>query len=387
MAGATKDASALLEAAAVIAPRLEAAAEEIDRERRLPGPLVEEMIEAGLYRMLVPGSLGGYELDLLTFSEVVETVAKADASAGWCLSQNAGTCLQAVSLPRRGAEEVLGDPRAVLAGGYGSAAARRVPGGYRLTGTWSYASGIRHATWLRGNCRLLDERGEPVRTAEGAPEGMMLFFPVSEAKIEDVWYVSGLRGTGSERYSVSELFVPEHRAILKRPPEPGPLYCFGNNQVFSIGFASVAMGLARASLDGFFRLASVKTPRGLRGLLREQPRVQGEIAFAEATLRSTRAYLRQAVAEVWQAVSATGELTLSQRIDLRLATTYAIQRCAEVVDAVYHHAGGTAVYSDQPFERRFRDMHAVTQQVQARPDHYEPAGQFLMGMEPDRQWL
>lgn len=377
----------LLAAARSLAPRLEAAAAEIDRERRLPDRLVEEMIDAGLYRMLVPRSLGGFELDLPAFAEIIETVAKGDGSAAWCLSQNAGTCLQAVSLPRRGAEEVLGDPQAVLAGGYGPATARRVQGGYRLTGVWSYASGIRHATWLRGNCRLVDERGEAVRTAEGSAEGLMLFFPASEAKIEDVWYVSGLRGTGSERYSVDELFVPEHRAILKRPPEPGPLYCFGNNQVFSIGFASVAMGLARASLDSFFQLAMHKTPRGLRGLLRDQARVQGEIAFAEATFRSTRAYLRQTVSEVWQAVSTTGELTLSQRVDLRLATTYAIQRCAEVVDAVYHHAGGTAVYSDQPFERRFRDVHAVTQQVQARPDHYEPAGQFLMGLQPDMQWL
>jgi len=377
----------LLAAARSLAPRLEAAAAEIDRERRLPDRLVEEMIDAGLYRMLVPRSLGGFELDLPAFAEIIETVAKGDGSAAWCLSQNAGTCLQAVSLPRPGAEEVLGDPRAVLAGGYGPATARRVRGGYRLTGVWSYASGIRHATWLRGNCRLVDERGEAVRTAEGSPEGLMLFFPASEAKIEDVWYVSGLRGTGSERYSVNELFVPEHRAILKRPPEPGPLYCFGNNQVFSIGFASVAMGLARASLDSFFQLAMHKTPRGLRGLLRDQARVQGEIAFAEATFRSTRAYLRQTVSEVWQAVSTTGKLTLSQRVDLRLATTYAIQRCAEVVDAVYHHAGGTAVYSDQPFERRFRDVHAVTQQVQARPDHYEPAGQFLMGLQPDMQWL
>jgi indole-3-acetate monooxygenase len=386
MNDATVAAETILERARALAPQIEASAAEIERERRLPAWLVDAMTGAGLFRMLVPRSLGGCELDLATFARVIEEVAKADGSTAWCLSQNAGVSLLAGSLPRQGAVEVFGDGTTRSAGGYGPATALRVEGGYRVSGDWSYASGIRHANWLRAGCRLVDEQGSasPVSTAS---DGFLLFFPAHEASIDDVWQVSGLRGTASDRYSVRDIFIPEHRAVLNQPLETGTLYAFGTTQAFSIGFASVALGLARAGLDALFDLAATKSPRGIRGLLREQPRVQGELALAEATLRSARLLLHQAIDDSWREVAQSGRLEMRHRIDIRLATTYAIQRAAEVVDVAYHHAGGSALFTANAFERRFRDVHAVTQQVQARPDHYEPVGQYLMGLDPDMQWL
>src|SRR5207244_2226617 len=156
----------------------------------------------------------------------------------------------------------------------------------------------------------------------------MLLFPAADAEILDVWHVNGLRGTGSDTYAVTDVFVPEERTVampLRDPHEPGPLYRLVSgasfNGVFAAGFASVALGLARATLDAFLDLAQTKSPRGLRGLLREQAMIQGQIGRAEATLRSARSFLRETIAEVWEAVSCTGEFTLEQRVHIRLATT------------------------------------------------------------------
>ena len=375
---------ALLDAVGDLAPRIAASAAAIERDRRLPEALVTAMVDAGLFRMTVPRSLGGGEVPLGTLSRVIEAVAKADASTAWCVSQNAGVCELAAFLPREGAREIFG-PRTTAAGGHGPATAERVPGGYRLTGQWAYGSGVRHATWLRANCEFVDSSGPGV--AGQGPEHGILFIPAAEATISDVWQVSGLRGTGSDTYAVKDLFVPAERAVRADSQEPGTLYVFGPNQVFSIGFASVALGVARASLDALIDLAATKTPRGITGFLRDQPMVQAEVARAEASLRSARAFLHQTVEEAWLCAAATRLLPLGQRAMIRLATTYAIQQAAGVADVAYHNAGGTAIFADAPFERRFRDMHAVTQQVQARSDHFEYVGQFLFGMRPESQWL
>ena len=210
----------------------------------------------------------------------------------------------------------------------------------------------------------------------------------------DVWQVSGLRGTASDAYTVTDLFVPEAHAVqlpLIHPTEPGPLYLFVGGpsfvSVFAIGFASVALGLARATLDALVALARTKTPRAIRGLLRDQALTQAQVGQAEGTLRSARAFLHQTVGDVWEEVGRTGQLTLEQKVLIRLATTHAIQRSTQVVDAAYHAAGATAILVSDPFERRFRDMHAVAQQIQGRYEHYETAGQFFLGLEPDQEWL
>ena len=350
--------------------------------------MVAGLIAAGLFRLLVPRSLGGSEVDLATFAAVVEEVAKVDASTAWCLSQAAGVSLVSGYLPWDGACEIFGRPDAIAAWGQGPCSAIRVEGGYRVTGRWSFASGIHHAGWLGVNqCPIVDEDGDPSLDETGAPERRSLLFPAAEAEIIDLWQVSGLCGTGSDGYAVSDLFVPDRRSPEKQPREKGPLYVFGTTNVFATGFASVGLGIARAMLDAFLDLAVTKTPRGIKGVLREQAQVQAQVAQAEASLRSARAFLHQTVDDAWRAASDTRQLSLEQRILLRLATTHAIQRAAEVVDTVYYVAGATAIFNSNPFERRFRDMHAVTQQVQARQDHFETAGQFFLGLDPDGQWL
>jgi alkylation response protein AidB-like acyl-CoA dehydrogenase len=379
----------LLQAAHELAPRIAVAADAIEQGRRLPDDVVDALAAARLFQMLVPASLGGVETDLATFMHVIEIIAAADASTAWCLSQTAGRTLVAAYMERATAKRIFGDPRCVVARGPGAGTVVAVDGGYRLTGAWSFASGCHHATWLEGSGVLVDDEGRPCLRADGKHEERTLLFPAPQAAITDVWDVSGLRGTGSDSFSVKDLFVPSSCAVAwwDGRTERGPLYAFSFNLVFATGFGSVALGVARGALDALIELARTKTPRSGSRVLRESAVLQSEVARAEATLRSARALLQEAIAAAWDAAVSDGEIPLKDRVLLRLAATHAIHAGAEVVDAAYHAAGSTAIFAGNGFERRFRDLHAVTQQIQGSPVHFESVGQFLLGLEPDMSFL
>jgi alkylation response protein AidB-like acyl-CoA dehydrogenase len=385
----------VLEAARRLAPQIAAASDQIEEQRRLAPEVVEALVDAGLFRMLVPRSLGGAETELLTFARVIETIAQADASTAWCLCQASGTSMVSAYLPPASARAIFGRTETILAWGPGpGGTAQVVDGGFRLSGQWSFASGCRHATWLAGRGPVLGEDGRPRIDADGAPEMRMFLFPAEQAEIVDVWQVNALRGTASDTYRVADVFIPEEHTLvmpLRNPHEPGPLYRFVGggtfNLVFASGFSSVALGVARAALDAFCELARTKSPRGLRGVLREQALVQSQVGQAEATVQSARALLHETVTSVWEAVSCSGALTTEQRVLVRLATVHAIQSSVQAVDTVYHAAGSTAIFASSPFDRRFRDVHAVAQHLQGRMEHYETAGQYFLGLDPDPEWL
>ncbi len=380
--------------ARALGPTIADAADWIERERRLPPHIVEQLRRAGFFRMLMPASVGGGELDLPTYTRVVEEVARADASTAWCVGQGAGlgTCV-AYASPEVAAA-VFADPGISLANGPGVAnqpgRAQATAGGYRVTGRWMFASGCLHATWMLAVCELCDADGNPRRMETGQPELRSMLVPRADVEIVDIWHVSGLRGTGSNQFAIADLFVPEEHALwlnARARREPGPLYLFPSSAVFGPCFSSLALGVARAAIDAFVDQASGKTPRGLSRSLRDSPVVQSALARAEARLGAARAYLRQTVHEVWDAVSARGELRLDQRVALRLASTHGIHEAATVVDIAYELAGSHAIFADQAFERRFRDVHAVTQQLQGRAAHFESVGRFLLGLEPDTAFL
>ncbi|MGH6981822.1 MAG: acyl-CoA dehydrogenase family protein, partial [Stellaceae bacterium] len=369
--------------AEALAPRVAAVADDIERERRLPPALVAALHEAKLYRMLLPRSLGGGELDPPSFVRAIEAIATADGSTAWCLGQNNVASIVAAWLPVDSARQVFGPADAVLAWGPGPARADRVPGGYRLTGSWSFASGARHATWLGAHCPVFDETGAPVCDASGAPVERTLLFPASAAPLRDIWHVVGLRGTASDAYAVKDLFVPEELTVIRDVPqgrrETGPLYRMTTHLLFAGAFAGVALGLARGLLDALVALALEKTPRGYRGMLRDNAATQTEIAVAEARLRGARRYLLGTLEDAWRDVQRAGGFAMEQRMAIRLAATHAIQEAVAVADFSYHAAGATAIFDANPFERRFRDIHALAQQVQARRSHYETVGRHLLG--------
>lgn len=371
-----------------IAPLIAACAEETERRRRLSEPVVTALIDAGLYRMLQPRSQGGAELAPADFMAVIEEVAKADASFAWCLAQCTVSAMASAYLDRAVALEIFG-PRGILAWGPPAPSqARSVPGGYRVTGKWNFASGCRQATWLGAHLPISEADGTPRRGKDGAPVVRSMLFPAASAEIFDVWQVMGLRGTASDSYAVTDLFVPEQHSVARDSEaerrEAGPLYRLSSSNVYALGFGALALGVARGMLDAFLAAARAKPASGgAKRAMRDNNHVQFEIGRSEARLRAARAYLFGAVAAIWRKLLAGQELTDEDRIEMRLASTWAIHEAAKIVEVTYHLLGATAVFASGPFERRFRDIHTVTQQLQGRDAHYEGVGQILLGLEAD----
>ena len=383
---APRDYVALAEA---LAPRIAAAADDIERERRLPPALLAELLNAGLFRLLLPRSLHGAEVDPLTFVRVIEAIAKADGSTAWCLCQTTVCSLVAGWLPLQSGQEIFGrDPNAILAwGAMSDGRAVATDGGYRVTGSWSFASGGRHATWLGAHCLIYEPDGKPRLDPAGGRAVRTVLFPASAATMTDIWHVVGLRGTASDAYAVNDLLVPEAFTVVRDDPaerrETGALYGMTTGGLFACGFACVALGLARSLLDAFVELAREKTPYAYKTSLRETALVHLDIGAAEARLRAARMYLIGTLSEVWEAVQCSNRLTLDQRMAMRLAATHVIHEAVEVADAAYGAAGATAIFERNSFERRFRDIHTLTQQLQGRRMHFENVGRYLLGLEPD----
>jgi alkylation response protein AidB-like acyl-CoA dehydrogenase len=371
----------LVARARALAPLITKEADEIERTRRLTPAVTAALIENGLYRALLPQSLGGHEAPLEIFMQMQEEIAKADASTAWCLGQCSVCAMVAAYLDHDAANEIFNNPPGILAWGAIAHEVRVVPGGYRATARWEFASGSRQASWLGAHVRIVEEDGRPRKKADGSPEIRTILFPVTSATMHDVWDVIGLKGTGTDSYSVDNLFIPEKFAALRDEPsavrEKGPLYDISTHYVFAMGFAATSLGLARAMLESAIDLSRKKTPQGLSAM-RENNAAQGLIGRMEATLRAARAYLYSTAAEVWRDLEAGSPMTETHRVAMRIAATWTIHQSTSVVDTAYHMAGATAVFAANPFERRFRDMHTIAQQIQARDTHYEDAGRVIL---------
>ncbi len=373
-------------------PVLEAAGPRIDAVRELTPDVLDAMHEAEMFRLLVPRSVGGVELEPATYIQVVEAIAMGDASTAWCMNQGSGCSMTAAYLRPDVARRVFGHKRGVLAWGQGPGArAVKVDGGWRVTGKWLFASGSRHATWLGGHCPTFEADGTPWRHPDGRSFERTMLFPRSAAKIDDVWQVVGLRGTGSDTYSVEDMFVPDEYSVTRdrdeERHEPGLLYRFTTLNIYASGFGAVGLGIARAMLDAFVRLAATKTAALSQSPMRENAVVQSLIGVSDAKLRSARTWLIHVLRQTQDEVREAGDMSLDARMDIRQASTFAIHQAREVVNAVWHEAGSTAIFDAGPFERRFRDMNAVSQQLQGRHSHFETIGQHMLGMPTNLRWL
>ncbi|PDT91726.1 acyl-CoA dehydrogenase [Bradyrhizobium sp. Y36] len=372
----------LVERARSLGPLIAREADEIERTRRLTPVVVIALIENGLYRALLPQSLGGAEAPIEIFMQMLEEIAKADASTAWCLGQCSVCAMIAASLDHDTAQEIFNTAPGILAWGAIAHEARAVDGGYRVTARWDFASGSRQASWLGAHVRINGSDGTPRRNADGSAEVRTILFPASSATLHDVWQAIGLAGTGTDSYEVSDLFIPERFTAFRDVPsalrETGPLYRIGTGASFSLGFAAVSLGVARATLDAAIALARAKHPSLAAGAMRDNGAVQGLIGRTEGDWRAARAYLYATAQAMWRELSATGEFSAAHRSAVRLAATWTIHQSAKVVDTAYHMAGATAVFRKHPFERRFRDMHAIAQQIQARDSHYEDVGKAIL---------
>ena len=379
----------LIQAAQRIAPLVLACRDEAERERRLPAEVLAAMHEARLFRMYIPKGLDGLEIDPVRSMIVVEEIARADAAAAWNLMLGATYGLWAAFLPEDAAGEIYSAPDAVVAGALRpTGRARPVDGGFVVDGRWSFASGIRHSAWWNAGCLIVREGGgdkDALRPA--APEPWLVFFPATDGELIENWDVGGLRGTGSHDYAVSGLFVPRARAIPfdAAPRAPGPLYRLPRQALLDNMMAALPLGIARTAIDTLVEMAAGgKRPAGAGAPLAERTTVQADVARAEALFLSGRAFLYDSVAQSWEAAQAGRELSAREVAVLRLARTHAVQAAVQAVDLMYTDAGGAAIYTRNPLERCFRDIHTVTQHVSMNPGNYEVSGRVLLGLDPDR---
>ena len=387
------DRASLVDTAAALRPIVRGFQDEAERERRIPPPLVEQLRNAGLYRLVVPRQLGGLQVDLLTFLRVVELVAEGDGSSGWNLANNAICQLMALSLPEAGVQEVFADNGAdtILAGtgvpGGGTAVA--VQGGYLVSGRWPFGSGCREAQWMVANFEVSE--GDHVRTGpDGAPALYRAFFRASECTVYDTWDMTGMRGTGSHDWSVTSVFVPEHRTIYvpgrllfnQWDRWPGVLYALPVHAITGAHHSVIATGIARAGIDALIDLAGGKVRRGREGLLREQVHIQDAVARAEAVLSAAQAYRAVVTTEIWDTVAAGQETTLAQRARCRLAATFATDAARQAMELMFRAGGTTATQRTHQLARCWRDLYVVGQSAGISPEWYPLTGQALLGLDP-----
>jgi alkylation response protein AidB-like acyl-CoA dehydrogenase len=376
------EAADMLDAARRLDPLVASLRHRFDKERQLPPELVDALGQAGLFAMWLPRALGGPELPPLSFLEVIEELSRQDGSVGWCTVIPAGYGRLAGGMPQETARDIFGSGRTVLVGTLNPAGkAVPAPGGYRVTGRWSYGSFIVHSQWVLGGCVVQDDPGAPLR---------LCIFPRADVEVFDMWHVGGLRGTGSNDYQVADVFVPEERAVpipgfSPVAMQPGALYAVPMLATFVSCIAIVELGIARAAIEALMEIASAKTPTGSDSVLRDKPSVQTDLARAEALVRSGRAFLFDALGACWDDALAGRPMTLHLRALVRLAACQATQNAVQAVDLMYACGGGTSLFEGNRLERCFRDVHAGAQHFAVAPlSNLEPIGRVLFGLDPGR---
>ena len=369
-----------------LAPTIAAHADDIEAARRLPPDIAALMADAGLYRIALPKSLGGHEASPATIAETIEAIAVADASAAWCLMIGATTALNAAYLPEKMARDVFADPN-LITGGVFAPLGRAVPDGddYIVSGKWAWGSGTQNARWIVGGAMVMDGE-KPKLGPDGAPYHRMMIFAADDVTFHDTWHVMGLKGTGSLDFSVDKVRVPQARSVSlvhDKPRETGPLYKFPAFGLLAVGIAAVALGNAQAALDAFRDLAVSKKPSASKRTLADRAHTQMVFAEACAKHAGARAFYYGAIADAWRDAQAGDAISLERRAKLRLAATSATRGCADICRDLYDLAGGSAVYLNNPLQRRFRDAHVTIQHMMVAPPTLEVAGRALLGLPTD----
>jgi alkylation response protein AidB-like acyl-CoA dehydrogenase len=359
---------------------------EIESARRLPDDLAGRMARAGMFRLLVPAALGGFEVHPREFFDALAATAEADGAVGWVQMIGTTTGILSASLPPAWAEEIYGAHPDCISTGVTAplGKARPVPGGYVVNGRWPFGSGSQVSDWICGGCVLLDESGEPRRNARGIPETVLALFPAQDVIIHDTWDTSGLCGTGSHDIEVVDAFVPDGRwsVLGGRARVDAPLYRFPTLGLLALGVSAVAIGIARHAIRAFTELATDKIPTGSARALADRGSTQRDLARATAMVDAAVALTHAAIDRAWQAATTSDRLTIETKAELRMAATHNTWSAAAAVDLLYHAAGGSAIYTKSPLQRCFRDIHVATQHLMVAQPTWEAVGKVLLGMDP-----
>lgn len=375
--------NAILQHAARIGAEAGARAQEIEAACAVPADLVAQLKSAGMFRLLVPKALGGTEADLVTTLEVLEALARGEASTAWIAMQGHHCAVLPSHIARDAYAAIYaGGPDVIWAnsmtvGGH----AERVEGGYRVNGRWGFTSGCGHADWIYGLC-IETQDGAPVAPkVEGHPPLIGVVAPASAWVIEDTWRASGLRGTGSHHVSLTDVVVPTERTFGmfdSKTSFPGPLFNYGL-PLITLQFAAIAVGTAQGAVDDLLAMAAAgRSYSFARQPMKDSEVFHHELGRTEAELMAARAYLYATAEGAW-AKAVDGRLHAPDLVRLAQARTWIAAAAARVVDACYTLGGAAAISEDCPLQRRLRDVHAVTQHVTLNPRQYAFAGAMLAG--------
>lgn len=380
----------VLEAVRAIGPTLAARSDDIEQNRSLPASIVDLVKPTGAFRMYVPNDLNGPEVAAWESLQVLEELAFHDGSVGWCSMIGSTTSLLSSYLPDPFAVELFSSPDAIC-GGFAMPRGRAVPveGGLRVTGQWAWGSGTRHSTHIAGGCLVVDADGKRSPRADGLAAPFVFFEP-DQVEFIDNWHVTGMSGSGSGDYAVTEAFVPEGRWVqmgIDEPRRDNPLSRFSFYGLLACGVAACAVGIARRSLDEFRVLATSKKPQGSRRTLSEREQIQADVAVAEAQLSAAWAYMCESTQATWSVAVVGDDPTVEHKRLLRLSATHATQTAAAVAERMYKAAGGSAVYKTSPIQRTFRDAFVATQHAMVAPRTFEVWGRLALGLDTDTRTL
>lgn len=368
-----------------IGPTLRRHAAQADRDGRLPAESVRALRDAGFFRLYVPRSLGGAELDPLTHARAQEELARHDPAAAWALQAAGSGAWWCSRLPDETVEEIYCDgPDRLLAVSFPvPVEAVREHGGFRLSGRRSFASNVSDAGWIWVTAACADE------TVDGAPVTRAAFLPATEARIIRCWDTIGMRGTDSNDVELDGAFVPERRTFrigIDHTPGPrydGPLYRGAAMLLVASYIPAVALGLARDALGEALALARDKSPFASAARLADRGAVQAKLGRAEGALRAARAYLHDRIGHGWDAATGGRELSLDEKAELLLASAQSIDASVAAVHAAFAVAGTTGIHRGSRLERHLRDISVLKQQGFVSESRFETAAQVMLGLPPD----
>jgi alkylation response protein AidB-like acyl-CoA dehydrogenase len=370
--------SEYLEAIEQLAPMVAEHRVCFDRDRKIPEVVFRAFAEAGLFRLWLPTALGGPELSPTEFMQVVEAASSLDGSIGWIVANGSGMSRIAGYLPEAVAGEWFAAPYSFITSATGAiGSAEPVRGGYRVSGRWPFGSGSSHATRFMGLAAV------KVGGVNGPP--ICCYFAREHVKLHDTWHVSGLRGTGSSDFEVTDLFVPlehTHDFAAPRPSQPGIIYRIPSLSIFPWSIAGSPLGIASGAIAAFTTAAKLKKVRSATTTsLQDREIMQSTLGRAEATIGAARAYLNEAMGELLLML-ARDDNDIATRARLRIACAYAAESSTSIVSALTAEAGASTIFENNPLERAGRDINAAVRHIAVSPQSYIVAGRLRLGLDP-----